>query len=198
MDICEDGPDRPAHVATRYRDGLLIAILIACPMGPGGQHRRPSLARSVGADPWAAGRSTPRLHHAPAKHSARRSAPHLFRYCAVTELVDCTPPEEIGIAPTCSAMPKEALHPGDWDEGARRVQEVSVARSRRRATSRSAAVSGVARASQWRRRPPYVTAARADSSLRRSVGGPPTSPVELGWGLHADDLMCLSERSSIT
>ena len=32
MEICEDGPDRPAYVATRYRDGLIIALLIACPM----------------------------------------------------------------------------------------------------------------------------------------------------------------------
>jgi hypothetical protein len=32
MDTCEDGPDRPAYVATRYRDGLIIALLIACPM----------------------------------------------------------------------------------------------------------------------------------------------------------------------
>jgi integrase/recombinase XerD len=32
MDTCEDGPDRPVYVATRYRDGLIIALLIACPM----------------------------------------------------------------------------------------------------------------------------------------------------------------------
>jgi integrase/recombinase XerD len=32
MDTCEDGPDRPAYVATRYRDGLLVALLIACPI----------------------------------------------------------------------------------------------------------------------------------------------------------------------
>jgi hypothetical protein len=32
MDTCEDGPDRPAYVATRYRDGVIIALLIACPM----------------------------------------------------------------------------------------------------------------------------------------------------------------------
>jgi integrase/recombinase XerD len=32
MDTCDDGPDRPAYVATRYRDGLLVALLIACPI----------------------------------------------------------------------------------------------------------------------------------------------------------------------
>jgi integrase/recombinase XerD len=32
LETCEDGPDRPAYVATRYRDGLIIALLIACPM----------------------------------------------------------------------------------------------------------------------------------------------------------------------
>src|SRR5690606_42052534 len=32
MDTCEAGADRPAYAALRYRDGLLIAFLIACPM----------------------------------------------------------------------------------------------------------------------------------------------------------------------
>jgi integrase/recombinase XerD len=32
MDTCRDGPDRPAYVATRYRDRLIIALLIACPI----------------------------------------------------------------------------------------------------------------------------------------------------------------------
>jgi len=32
MNTREDGPDRPTYVATRYRDGLIIALLIACPM----------------------------------------------------------------------------------------------------------------------------------------------------------------------
>jgi integrase/recombinase XerD len=32
MESCEEGADRPAYVATRYRDGLIIALLIACPI----------------------------------------------------------------------------------------------------------------------------------------------------------------------
>jgi integrase len=32
MDTCEEGAAQPAYVATRYRDGLIIALLIACPM----------------------------------------------------------------------------------------------------------------------------------------------------------------------
>jgi integrase/recombinase XerD len=32
MDTCEEGADRPQYVPLRYRDGLLIAFLIACPM----------------------------------------------------------------------------------------------------------------------------------------------------------------------
>ena len=32
MDTCVEGADRPQHVRIRYRDGLLIALLIACPM----------------------------------------------------------------------------------------------------------------------------------------------------------------------
>jgi integrase/recombinase XerD len=32
MDTCKSGADRPAHVVTRFRDGLLIALLIACPI----------------------------------------------------------------------------------------------------------------------------------------------------------------------
>jgi len=47
--------------------------------------------------------------------------PHLFRDCAVTELVDCAP-EEIGIAPDllghADLQTTEALYPGGRDEGA--------------------------------------------------------------------------------
>jgi hypothetical protein len=32
MDACEEGAVRPGYVAIRYRDGLIIALLIACPM----------------------------------------------------------------------------------------------------------------------------------------------------------------------
>jgi integrase len=32
MDTCEEGADRPQYVPILYRDGLLIALLIACPM----------------------------------------------------------------------------------------------------------------------------------------------------------------------
>ena len=32
MDTCEEGTDRPQYVPILYRDGLLIALLIACPM----------------------------------------------------------------------------------------------------------------------------------------------------------------------
>ena len=32
METCERGLDRTAYVASRYRDGLIIALLIACPM----------------------------------------------------------------------------------------------------------------------------------------------------------------------
>jgi hypothetical protein len=47
--------------------------------------------------------------------------PHLFRDCAVTELVDCAP-EEIGIAPDLLGhadlqTTQKHLHPGDRDEG---------------------------------------------------------------------------------
>jgi integrase/recombinase XerD len=45
MDTCEDGPDRPAYVATRYRDGLLVSLLIACPIrieNPGEPGDRPA------------------------------------------------------------------------------------------------------------------------------------------------------------
>jgi integrase/recombinase XerD len=32
MDSCEEEADRPVYVPIRYRDGLIIALLIACPM----------------------------------------------------------------------------------------------------------------------------------------------------------------------
>jgi integrase/recombinase XerD len=162
MDTCEEGADRPQYVPTRYRDGLIIALLIACPM------RIKNLANLVigqhlvfdgcayGLKLSAAETKTGRPYHAavppeltpyidgwlqvhreaiqsigtkkgqvggvgghlwlnrwgrPMHSSAIRTQieartkeafgnpiwPHLFRDCAVTELVDCAP-EEIGIA----------------------------------------------------------------------------------------------------
>jgi hypothetical protein len=32
MDTCESGAHRPGYMPMRYRDGLIIAFLIACPM----------------------------------------------------------------------------------------------------------------------------------------------------------------------
>jgi integrase/recombinase XerD len=32
MDTCEESADRPQYVPVRYRDGLIIALLIACPI----------------------------------------------------------------------------------------------------------------------------------------------------------------------
>jgi integrase len=163
MDTCEDGPDRPAYVATRYRDGLLVALLIACPIRIKnlanlviGQHLvfdgcaywlkltaaetktgRPYVAAvppeltpyidgwlqvhrarlklmargepyvgSIGSHLWLDRGGRPMRSKAirdQIKSRARQAFgkaiwPHLFRDCAVTELVDCAP-EEIGIAP---------------------------------------------------------------------------------------------------
>src|SRR5918996_3151375 len=153
------GRNRP-YVAIRYRDGLLIALLIACPMRLKnlanlviGQHLvfdgcaywlklsaaetktgRPYVAavpleltpyidgwlqvhrarlqlmarggRQVGGHLWLNryGRpmrsaAIPQQIEARTKHAFGKHVwPHLFRDCAVTELVDCAP-EEIGIAP---------------------------------------------------------------------------------------------------
>ena len=162
METCEDGPDRPAYVATRYRDGLLIAILTAAPMRIKnlanlviGQHlvfdgceyrlklsavetktgRPYHAAVPPGLTPYIDGwlqvhraalhSSVTRkgqvgveghlwlnrwgrpMHSAAIRHRielrtqqafGRHVWPHVFRDCAVTELVDCAP-EEIGIAP---------------------------------------------------------------------------------------------------
>jgi integrase len=162
MDTCEEA-DRPQYMPIRYRDGLIIALLIACPLRIKnltdlviGQHLvfdgfvyrlelsaaetktgrpyhaavPPELTPSI--DGWlqvhrpllqliaaGQGRAGGILGHLWLDRSGRpmRSAairqqielrtkeafgrhgwPHLFRDCAVTELVDCAP-EEIGIAP---------------------------------------------------------------------------------------------------
>ena len=65
--------------------------------GPDRQHRRPTSGSTATGGPWAARRSGSRSN---AHQAAFGKAvwPHLFRDCAVTELVDCAP-EEIGIAP---------------------------------------------------------------------------------------------------
>jgi len=161
MDTCERGATR-VYRATRYRDGLIIALLISCPMrlkNPAGlvigQHLvfdghdyqvklaaaeakngRPYVAAvphelTPYIDRWlqvhrrmplmaAATRATVRAEkhlwvdrngrpmssraiHAQITLRTRQAFgnaiwPHLFRDCAVTELVDCAP-EEIGIAP---------------------------------------------------------------------------------------------------
>jgi integrase/recombinase XerD len=203
MQTCEDGPDRPAYVATRYRDGLMIACLIACPMRIKnlaglviGQHLvfdgaaylvklsatetktgrpyvaavppeltpyidrwletfRPNLhtiARAeaqvgVGGHLWL------NRHGRPLRSGAIRQQieirtqqafgrhvwPHLFRDCAVTELVDCAP-EEIGIAPDLlghAALQTTKKHylQAVGMKAHVRVQEVIAAR-RRAATSR--------------------------------------------------------------
>jgi integrase/recombinase XerD len=163
MNTCESGADRPVYVGIRYRDGLIIALLIACPMRIKnlanlviGQHLlfdgceyrlKLSAAETKSGRPYHAGVPPeltpyidgwlqvhrPRLqllargdgqvgsieghlwlnrwgrpmHSAAIRHQIKirtREAfgkaiwPHLFRDCAVTELVDCAP-EEIGIAP---------------------------------------------------------------------------------------------------
>jgi len=162
MESCEEGADRPAYVATRYRDGLIIALLIACPIRIKnlanlviGQHLifdGAAYLLKLGAAETKAGRPyvaavpaeltpyidrwlethRPRLqtfargeaqggigghlwlnrYGRPMRSAAIRTQietrtqqafgrhvwPHLFRDCAVTELVDCAP-DQIGIAP---------------------------------------------------------------------------------------------------
>jgi len=162
MDTCEDA-DRPAYVPIRYRDGLIIALLIACPMRIKnlanlviGQHlvfdgcayrlrltaaetksgrpyhaavppeltpyidgwlqvHRPALQMigmakgqvgSIGGHLWLDRSGRPmrsatirqQIETRTRQAFGRHVWPHLFRDCAVTELVDCAP-EEIGIAP---------------------------------------------------------------------------------------------------
>ena len=163
MDTCEKEADRPQYVPIRYRDGLIIALLIACPMRLKnmtdlviGQHLifdgcaywlklteaetktgrpyvaavppeltpyidgwlqvhrtrlqltagRPGKVGSMTGHLWLdrAGRPMSGKAIRDQIKSRTRQAfgrhiwPHLFRDCAVTELVDCAP-EEIGIAP---------------------------------------------------------------------------------------------------
>jgi integrase/recombinase XerD len=163
MNTCESGADRPVYVGIRYRDGLIIALLIACPMRIKnlanlviGQHlvfdgceyrlklsaaetktgrpyhaavppeltpyidrwlqvHRPKIQAlgtrkgqvgSVGSHLWLDRSGRPMRSGAIREQIKARTRqafgrhvwPHLFRDCAVTELVDCAP-EEIGIAP---------------------------------------------------------------------------------------------------
>jgi integrase/recombinase XerD len=205
MDTCEDGPDRPAYVATRYRDGLMIALLICCPMRLKnlaslviGQHLmfdgcayclkltvaetksgrpyhaaipveltpymegwlrlyRPMLQAigtaknqvgSIGGHLWVGRSGRPlrsRAIHEQIKSRTRQAFgkaiwPHLFRDCAVTELVDCAP-EEIGIAPDLLGHADLQTTRKHYIQavGMRahlRVQEV-IAAQRRAATSRA-------------------------------------------------------------
>jgi integrase len=162
MDTCERGQNE-TYKATRYRDGLIIGLLIACPMRIKnlaslviGQHLmfdgcayclkltaaetksgrpyyaaipveltpymegwlrlyRPMLQSigtaknqvgSIGGHLWVGHSGRPmssRAIYEQIKSRTRQAFgkaiwPHLFRDCAVTELVDCAP-EEIGIAP---------------------------------------------------------------------------------------------------
>jgi integrase/recombinase XerD len=162
MDTCDDGHNK-VYRATRYRDGLIIALLIACPMRIKnltnlviGQHlvfdgqayglklsaaetksgrpyvaaMPPELTRymdgwlqvhrahlqlisggkgqggGVGGHLWLNRCGRPMRSGAIRQQIGERTKeafgrhvwPHLFRDCAVTELVDCAP-EEIGIAP---------------------------------------------------------------------------------------------------
>jgi integrase len=211
MDTCVEGADRPQHVRIRYRDGLLIALLIACPIRIKnlanliiGQHLvfdgcayglklnatetktgRPYAATvpmeltpyiddwlqvhrdrlqliaarkgqaGVGGHLWLDRYGRPmrsaairqqieeRTKHAFGKHVW----PHLFRDCAVTELVDCAP-EEIGIAPDLlghadlQTTRKHYIQAVGMQAHAR-VQEV-IAALRRPATSRDSSGTSVA------------------------------------------------------
>ena len=161
METCEDGPRHRTHVATQYRDGLIIALLICCPIRLKnltelviGQHLvfdgeayglqltaaetktgrpyraaipteltgyigrylevvRPILQsiarggrrRGAGGRLWLGRFGTPLGSAAIRVQIEQRTKaafgkavwPHLFRDCAVTELVDLAP-EEIGVA----------------------------------------------------------------------------------------------------
>ena len=161
MQTCEDGPRHRTHIATQYSDGLIIALLIACPIRLKnltelviGQHLvfdgeahglqltaaetktgrpyraaipteltgyigryleviRPmlqSIARrgeveGAGGRLWLGRFGTPlgsaairvQIEQRTKAAFGRAVWPHLFRDCAVTELVDLAP-EEIGVA----------------------------------------------------------------------------------------------------
>ena len=202
MDSCEEA-DRPVYVGIRYRDGLIIALLAACPIRIKnlanlviGQHlvfdgdayqlklsaaetktgrpyvaavppeltpyidgwlqvHRPKIQMigtkkgqaGAGGDLWLNRYGRPmrsavirtqiesRTEEAFGKHVW----PHLFRDCAVTELVDCAP-EEIGIAPDLLGhaglqTTKKHYIQAVGMKAHLRVQEVIAAR-RRAATSR--------------------------------------------------------------
>jgi integrase/recombinase XerD len=202
MDSCEEA-DRPQYVPMRYRDGLIIALLIACPMRIKnlanlviGQHlvsdgceyrlklsagetktgrpyhaavpselmpyidgwlqvHRPNIQLTgtrkgqVGVEGhlWL-GRYGRPMHSAAIRHQIKERTrhafgrhvwPHLFRDCAVTELVDCAP-EEIAIAPDLLghadlATTKKHYIQAVGMQAHARVQEV-IAALRRPATSR--------------------------------------------------------------
>jgi integrase len=204
METCESEADRPQYVPTRYRDGLLIALLIACPIRIKnlanlviGQHLvfdgsayllklgaaetktgRPyvaavpdlltsyvnqwlqmyrsrlvqSFARGeahvgIGGHLWLNRYGRPMGSSAIRQQIETRTKeafgrhvwPHLFRDCAVTELVDCAP-EQIGIAPDLlghAALQTTKRHyiQAVGMKAHLRVQEVIAAR-RRAATAR--------------------------------------------------------------
>ena len=157
MQTCEDGPRHRTHIATQYRDGLIIALLICCPIRLKnltelviGQHLvfdgeayglqltaaetktgrpyraaipteltgyigryleviRPELQSiapgGAGGRLWLGRFGTPlgsaairvQIEQRTKTAFGRAVWPHLFRDCAVTELVDLAP-EEIGVA----------------------------------------------------------------------------------------------------
>jgi integrase len=202
MDTCESGSDRPAYVAIRYRDGLIIALLIACPMRLKNlvnlvivQHLvfngdaylvklsatetktgRPYVAavpdlltshvngwlqmyrpmfvqslahgeRQLGGHLWinrygrpmGSGAIRQQIELGTRQAFGKHVRPHLFRDCAVTELVDCAP-EEIGIAPDLLGhadlrTTRKHYNQAQGMVAHLRVQEVIAAR-RRAATSR--------------------------------------------------------------
>jgi integrase/recombinase XerD len=211
METCDRGLTA-IYKATRYRDGLIIALLISCPMRLKnlaalvvGQHlvcdgqdyqvkltaaetksgrpyhaaipaeltpyiegwlrlHRPMLQSfgmskgemgSIGGHLWVGRSGRPlrsRAIHEQIKKRTRQAFgkgiwPHLFRDCAVTELVDCAP-EEIGIAPDLlghadlQTTKKHYIQAVGMKAHAR-VQEVIAAR-RRAATSRD--TTGTSRA----------------------------------------------------
>jgi integrase/recombinase XerD len=211
MDTCERGQNE-TYKATRYRDGLIIALLICCPMRLKnlaslmiGQHlmfdgcayclkltaaetksgrpyhaaipaeltpyiegwleaHRPTLQSigmgrsrvgSIGGHLWVGRSGRPMSSRAIYEQIKARTKqafgkaiwPHLFRDCALTELVDCAP-EEIGIAPDLLGHADLQTTQKHYVQAQGmiahvRVQEVIVAR-RRAATSRDS--TGTSRA----------------------------------------------------